>query len=106
MKGGVERECEFGSLTKERSFSPRWKRRGDTRKPVAWNAWWRKEKTNGKDTWRHLKEKTAETVSRRRRWKKLKVKKLRRRRKRCLSSEERTERQMGVSQSNRIMPGS
>lgn len=65
MKGKTERGSGVGSLKEKprRSFSPRKKRRGDTRKPVAWIGGRRKEKTNGKDTWRRLKEETEESVS-------------------------------------------
>ncbi len=66
MKGRTERGSGVGSLKEKvrRSFSPRKKRRrGDTRKPVAWSDGRRKEKTNGKDTWRRLKEETEESVS-------------------------------------------
>ena len=105
----MEKGSEVGRLMEKqrRSFSPRRKRRGDTREPVAWNAGQRTEKMDRKDT---LKVETEESIFPRRRCKKLKVKKQKRRRRRrrrrrsrsyrrCLSSEEWTERQTGVSQS-------
>lgn len=106
----MERSEVGSSLVKLRkSFSPRRNGRGDTRIPVVWSTGWRKEKANGTDICKWLKEEAADSVSQGRSWKRLKRWRMRRGFGGfwwCLSSEEWTERQTGVFQSYGIKLGS